>query len=139
MSHNRVTKKSYSETEMDIANKRRKSRIPMKSKLHIIERYNNGDTLTNIARDYNCTPSAISYIVNTVAKKVATQVSEFSSQRPNLSIVKTNEKLNCNFSQKAMRAVEAYFEFSKETLSKEDLAIALAQLEDEIYTIKKNL
>ncbi|HYE00540.1 MAG TPA: hypothetical protein VEH84_14235 [Alphaproteobacteria bacterium] len=47
---------------------KRRSRIPQAAWPDIIHRHNAGETLTAIARDYDCTPSAISYIINKVKK-----------------------------------------------------------------------
>lgn len=140
MSNNRVFKNSASANENTLLNNRRKSRIPMKSKLHIIERYKNGDTLTNIARDFNCTPSAISYIVNTVAQKVANQVADVSEASTALEVLETvKKKFDCRFSNKAMSAIESYLEYQNDPQQSHSLVEKLNQLEKEIHHLKNSL
>ena len=42
---------------------KRRGRIPQSAWPHILERHRAGATLSAIAREFDCTPSAISYIV----------------------------------------------------------------------------
>ena len=51
------------ETEGDADTPKRRGRIPQSAWPRILEMYKSGATLTAIAREFDCTPSAISYIV----------------------------------------------------------------------------
>lgn len=51
------------ETEGDAESPKRRGRIPQSAWPRILERYKAGATLSAIAREFDCTPSAISYIV----------------------------------------------------------------------------
>jgi len=51
------------ETAPDVDAPRRRGRIPQSAWPQILERHRAGDTLSAIARQFDCTPSAISYIV----------------------------------------------------------------------------
>ncbi|MFV3075843.1 hypothetical protein [Niveispirillum fermenti] len=51
------------ETEVDAESPKRRGRIPQSAWPRILERYKAGATLSAIAREFDCTPSAISYIV----------------------------------------------------------------------------
>ncbi|MEA1937663.1 MAG: hypothetical protein U9N14_01035 [Pseudomonadota bacterium] len=68
----------------DIVNQKdrpkRRGRIPHSAWPSIVRRYNNGETLTGLARNYGCTPSAISYIVKKAEK--AAQTSEQQTSQP---------------------------------------------------------
>lgn len=52
-----------SETGNEAESPRRRGRIPQSAWPQILERYRTGATLSAIAREFECTPSAISYIV----------------------------------------------------------------------------
>lgn len=47
----------------DAESSKKRGRIPQSAWPHILERYRSGITLSAIAREYECTPSAISYII----------------------------------------------------------------------------
>ncbi|MFV3128765.1 hypothetical protein [Niveispirillum sp. KHB5.9] len=51
------------ETDGDAESPKRRGRIPQSAWPRILERYKAGATLSAIAREFDCTPSAISYIV----------------------------------------------------------------------------
>ncbi|MBJ7417568.1 MAG: helix-turn-helix domain-containing protein, partial [Niveispirillum sp.] len=51
------------ENEGDADSPKRRGRIPQSAWPRILERYKAGATLSAIAREFDCTPSAISYIV----------------------------------------------------------------------------
>jgi len=51
------------DTAPDVDAPRRRGRIPQSAWPQILERHRAGDTLSAIARQFDCTPSAISYIV----------------------------------------------------------------------------
>jgi len=51
------------QAESELEPQRRRSRIPQSAWPRIIERYRAGATLSEIAREFECTPSAISYII----------------------------------------------------------------------------
>lgn len=47
----------------DAESAKKRGRIPQSAWPHIVDRYRSGATLSAIAREYDCTPSAISYII----------------------------------------------------------------------------
>lgn len=47
----------------DAESSKKRGRIPQSAWPHIVDRYRSGATLSAIAREYDCTPSAISYII----------------------------------------------------------------------------
>ena len=47
----------------DAESSKKRGRIPQSAWPHIVDRYRSGATLSAIAREYECTPSAISYII----------------------------------------------------------------------------
>lgn len=51
------------ETGNDAESSKKRGRIPQSAWPSIVERYRTGATLSAIAREYECTPSAISYII----------------------------------------------------------------------------
>ncbi len=51
---------------------KRRGRIPQSAWPDILKRHNDGETLSSIARDFDCTPSAISYVLKKAANGEAT-------------------------------------------------------------------
>src|SRR5215831_11238961 len=67
-----ITNKVYGQKVCDMERSSKRGKIPQEDRPSIIKRYEAGETLASIARTYDCSPPAISYIVSRSRARDAT-------------------------------------------------------------------